>query len=79
MGLFSQLVPDRKGPQEVNLKLKVNSVCLWPRLNFTSRTIKIRNISPAETKAAETTARLFLLPKRAFKSSRGVKGPRDKI
>lgn len=79
MGLFSQLVPDRKGPQEVSLKPKVNSVRLCLRLNFTSRTIKIRNIRLAETKATETTVRRFLFPKCAFKSSCGGKGPRDKI
>lgn len=79
MGLFSQLVPDRKGPQEVSLKLKVNSVRLCLRLNFTSRTIKIRNIRLAETKATETTVRRFLFPKCAFKSSCGGKGPRVKI
>ena len=79
MGLFSQLVPGRKRPQEVSLKLKVNSVRLCLCLNFTSRAIKIRNIRPAETKATETTVRRFLFPKYAFKSSCGGKGLRDKI
>lgn len=50
MGLFSQIVPESKGPQELNLKLKVNSVYSCLHFQFTLRTIKIKHIRLVESK-----------------------------